>query len=160
MTTPFLAGRTILADDFVGVAVRSVASGTLAGTVDTAVYTPTRTSATTNPIGIAFQAPKSGKVMIHIHTKMRHSASATNVLLTSFQVRTGATIGSGTIIHPVNDELGIQHSGTTDEQMGTSYLLIGLTWGVDYNVELQYRRSGSNPMTVTSPSVHVVPVLA
>lgn len=107
------------------------------GTVTSGTYTGTRTG-TANVVGVTFKAPQSGVVRIDWASGIFNS-SAANYTLCSIEVRTGTTIGSGTIVLAASDNYALQASIATEIKIADWYMLSGLTPRADYNVRLMYR---------------------
>jgi len=128
------AGDVILAADF-PTAVSDLQSAN--GTTTSTTYTPTLTGATA--AGVAFVAPTSGKVLITNNARMVNSAA--NETYCGFTLRTGASVGSGTVVTAAADERSIIHVGTAIERQAVGYLVTGLTPGASYNVQQEFRVS-------------------
>lgn len=128
------------------------------GTVAQNTYTGTR-AGTTNVAGCAFTAPESGK--ISVQWAAGGSVSAAGFMLISFEIRTGATVGSGTVVWPASDNIQIQYTATSETSGSTFYPVTGLTPGADYNIRLMYRTITSSVTgTINRPRVAVSPMLA
>lgn len=91
--------------------------------------------------GVAFIAPPSGQVMV-MGRALAGTTTAGAYSFMDFEVKTGATIGSGTIVRAVNDVTSSVFQSSTASQQGTlapSDLVTGLTPGAQYNAALVYR---------------------
>lgn len=150
------AGAKIDAADFQNLAVLNHAPLD-SGTTTSATYTTTRTGGT-SPVGVAFTAPPSGKVKIHFAAGLLQSAA--NPALVTFQILSGAVIGSGTPASAANDSRALQSALLTEDQKGRTELVDGLTAGGSYNVSLVYRRLTSGTFTINRVSVTVDPCIA
>ncbi len=157
----FLAGQTLTAkmlNDAFGERKEHLPLDS--GTVNSVGYTTTRTGATVNPVGVAFVAPSSGKVTVHWHVSMRNTDTTVNgFCLAAPQIRQGATIDSGTLVHTVNDGVATQRpsqaTASKDEHFAGSHPFT-LTAGADYNVVLAFR-VGAGTGTFSRASVWVTP---
>lgn len=99
----------------------------------------TTTYAAGSPVvGTAFVAPPTGKVYITVGGRIQCQTSANTIYL-SFEVRTGATVGSGTVVLATDAGravgAGANATGFTFIRAESSkrYLLTGLTPGASYN---------------------------
>jgi hypothetical protein len=93
--------------------------------------------------GLAFTAPTSGRVIISIGGALTGSAADTFAMM-GFQVRTGAVVGSGTIVYAVNNNDVVSNEGGDDMSASKVTLVSGLTAGGSYNVQVLYKMlSGS-----------------
>jgi hypothetical protein len=97
--------------------------------------------------GTAFTAPPSGKVIITLTGEIEHQNNASHGELT-YEVRTGATVGSGSVFLAADYRRGIMAgnavtSGGEPVMAGSNrYLLSGLTPGSSYNARTMHRVSG------------------
>lgn len=89
-------------------------------------------------VAVAFTAPTSGRVMIFTTARMV-SSGATSGVLVAPETRTGATIGSGTVVETIGDGHGVSHYGSTFARIGASHIVSGLTPGDPYNTRLLHR---------------------
>lgn len=109
-----------------------------------------------------FVAPPSGKVKITWGSGIQ-SPSTDRFALVSFQVRSGSTIGSGTIVTAFDTTRVCQSYGVTLEQSFMNfYLQTGLTAGATYNIQLgfYYGPTSGGTAYFNRPKVMVEPVLA
>lgn len=93
--------------------------------------------------GAAFIAPPSGKVLVMGRALAGTSTAGAYVFL-DFEIKTGATIGSGSTARGPNDLTSSVFQSSTASQQGTlapSDLVTGLTPGAAYNAALVYRAS-------------------
>jgi hypothetical protein len=147
----FLAGEILLASQLNAQADVSDADATSRTTTSTA-YTTTLSPATI--CGKAFVAPPSGKVKIFWSVECSNSGAS--FTLTSPQVATGGTIGSGTPVLSADDARVVNVGGTSSERQGSATVCTGLTPGNTYNVAL-YHRVGSGTGTYLRREVIVSP---
>src|SRR5690606_18599192 len=73
--------------------------------------------------GIAFIAPPSGKVVFTVAGDLRMATTAQAIYL-AFQLRTGNTVGSGTIVEDANDNSALRFrigSATGDAAAGDGH---------------------------------------
>ncbi|MGW1039899.1 hypothetical protein [Streptomyces sp. NPDC002547] len=134
----------------------------LAGTITKALDTPpTVSNVQTTSVGtqsttftttgadcaVVFVAPTTGRVIIHTVARMQVSPSgSTGGAIIAPQTRTGATVGSGTIVEDAGDVNGASHYGDNFSSIGRPHLLTGLTPGAIYNTRLLMRLStGTTP---------------
>lgn len=135
----------------------------------TSTITITTTSYTGSGFGVSFTAPPSGVVRIDFydHLSVNPSANVTRSARSSIQVREGNILGSGTIVHPFDDDRPIfceigQLSGNNAGLGASSYYLIeGLVDGDIYNVEIGNRVNSAGSVTASSErrSIMVTPTL-
>lgn len=104
----------------------------------------TTTYAAGSPVvGTAFTAPPTGKVYITVGGRIQCQTTGNTIYL-SFEVRTGATVGSGTVVLATDAgravAAGGNATGFTFARVGGSkrYLLTGLTPGSSYNVRTMH----------------------
>lgn len=103
-----------------------------------------------------FTAPSSGAVLIHSGGRMINSSSTSGTLL-SPEVRTGDTIGAGTIVDAAGDNHGPANYGSTFMRFGISHPLTGLTPGNVYNARLLHRVSAGTG-SIAYRTLIVIPV--
>lgn len=129
---------------------------TAAGTTTSGTYTRTFTGATA--CSVVFTAPPSGKVLIMNNSQLDNSSTQTSLI--SWELRTGTTVGSGSVITGASDDRALRSIGTNEIQIGDSYLVTGLQPGADYNVEQQIRGSGGTTATFSRRRLIVQPCIA
>lgn len=105
-----------------------------AGTSTSGSFTATLTGGTA--AGVVFTTPTSGLVVILYNTLMQNSGA--NFTYFSPQIRTGSTIGSGTIVAAASDDTALTHHGTNALRYGGSQIMV-LTALTVYNVQLLHR---------------------
>lgn len=101
-----------------------------AGTTNSASYTATLTGGTT--CSVVFVAPPSGNVLIHNNCEPTAS-STTQAAYCSFEVRAGATPGSGTVFLAAATNHAVMGFGNLTTGKGRTKLVTGLTPGSTYN---------------------------
>lgn len=136
--------------------------------VDESTDLVTQTNTTFAPgspvCGTAFVAPPSGKVYITISGHMQGNATNSLAYL-SYEVRTGATVGTGTVVQaPITDKgigTGAVVAGLTQSRASQSRrnLQTGLTPGDTYNVRAMYLMAGTGSISVFSRELLIEPVL-
>jgi hypothetical protein len=131
------------------------------GSTTSTTYTATLTSSTTPQQ--AFVAPPSGKVLIHWSCYSTHTV-ANGFAYMSFEVRAGATLGSGTVFLAASDTNAIANrpsgAGSVDDaQYGSSKLVTGLTPGSSYNIQGMYKIVTAGTGTFINRRIIVQPVM-
>lgn len=112
---------------------------------------PTTTSATYVSIGtqcgMAFTAPASGAVMVDWFSELKTSVAG-NVAACTIEVRTGSTVGSGTLVVTASDALPLVRNDTDRDICSSAwYPVTGLTPGSVYNVRLMHRSDGTRTLS-------------
>lgn len=107
--------------------------------------------------GVSFVAPQSGKVEIHWAAELFNDTPPNNARV-SPAVRTGSTVGSGTVVLAASDARAVL--ATTVIRTGASMQVTGLTAGSTYNVSLEQRIFSGGTGTFLSREVNVVPLTA
>jgi len=107
--------------------------------------------------GIAFRASSSGNARFQWAAGMSHSVAA-GATLVSWELRIGATIGSGTIVIAADDDRAIENNGT-NRQYGSFYEITGLTPGLAYNLRLMYRTGAGATATIIRRRMSITPIL-
>lgn len=112
---------------------------------------PTTTSGTYVSIGTqcgkAFTAPASGAVLINWATELKTGTAAAVAACTP-EVRTGSTVGSGTVVYAASDSNPLaQNTNTNIATAAAITLVTGLTPGASYNARLMYRSNSSATLT-------------
>ena len=85
--------------------------------------------------------------------------STTNLSVMAFQIRTGGSIGSGTVFYAVNDEDAIGCRGTSEIQDGGTFPVEGLTPGATYNCQTLFRVNAASTGTYLRKHLTVAPVI-
>lgn len=134
----------------VPVAQSAAASGSVSTTSGTYV-------ALTNNPGVAFVAPPSGRVIVSFGSTLDGN-TATVFGMVTVQIRTGSTIGSGTIFTTASDDNAIGSEGDTATQYGRTLMISGLTSGANYNAQMLYKLfSGSGTAFFARRNIVVYP---
>lgn len=108
--------------------------------------------------GVAFTAPPSGRVIVHFASTFDNTLADTFGMM-AFQIRTGSTVGAGTVVIAANDNDSIGTAGTNDTSFGRTTLVTSLTAGSLYNVQALYKRFlGTGTSFFARRSILVVPV--
>lgn len=156
-----------IVSDFVHlIGVVSAHDGVLSSTMETLEVmgsTSTVSSASTTFValgsggsaGLAFTAPPSGKVLI-IHDTTIHNGTASNSAVSSFEVRTGDTIGSGTVVLAASDDRAVFNFDSLRVSASVARLVEGLTPGNAYNVRTLVR-CGAGTVQVSRAHLTLVP---
>lgn len=122
------------------IAHQQQASG-FVGSISSASYV----SASGDP-AITFTAPASGQVWVGIGAAIASAADSTG--RAAFDMWTGSTPGSGTLVHAASDSDSIAWQGATAWEAGRPPSLVtGLTAGSTYSVRMVYKRD-SGTVTV------------
>jgi hypothetical protein len=116
-------------------------NGTITGTT---AYTASL--ATSGIHGVVFVAPPSGKALL-LGRSVGGNSNAGSYAQMDFEVRTGSTIGSGTLVRSSNNNTAAVHQSATANAQGTlhinSLLRNFLTPGAVYNAYLTFATSNS-----------------
>lgn len=126
------------------------------GSTTSAVYTVIATV-----VGVAFVAPASGKVLISWRSGLDNTAADTKGVV-SWEIRTGAVVGAGTVIVAASDDRAIGLRGTDEVEIGASSLVAAgtLTPGSAYNAQLMYARQvGTGTSAFARGEIVVQPVV-
>ncbi|MGH3369308.1 MAG: hypothetical protein ACRDPR_04850 [Nocardioidaceae bacterium] len=131
-----LAGQLIRAADFAGFATAN-------DTTDVAEFDSTSYTLGTPTVGVAFTAPTSGNVLLTWGGRLNLNSSTAQRILLSAEVRTGSTVGSGSVIAASNDDWAIEIGQSTNDRLQASRVrpVTGLTAGTTYNVSLWHRNA-------------------
>lgn len=106
------------------------------GTTTSTTYTATLSGSTV--CGVAFVAPGSGSVRIDFCATQ--SAGTAVFTLSTFEVRTGAVVGSGTVAFaPTADDETLQNTTASAATSARHTIVTGLTPGSSYNVQMLHR---------------------
>lgn len=149
------AGQIVRAADFDGFATASDAT-------DVTNFNSTTYTLGTPTVGVAFAAPTSGTVLITWGGRLNLNTATAEVLLLSAEVRTGSTVGSGTVIAASDDDWAVEIGKTGADRLGASRSrpITGLTAGTTYNVAVRHRNfvSVASAGTVLFRNVTVIGV--
>ncbi|MGH9213653.1 MAG: hypothetical protein ACRD2C_23705 [Acidimicrobiales bacterium] len=143
-------GEEVQTAAVVGEEVQTNATPATVQNVQDVLYRATNTSygtAATEPgryvhCQVVFNAPESGRVLIHWSGALRNLANTeTTVAYLSPEVRAGGTAGSGTVVLPAHDGRTVRCNlvGVQTIRAGATHLLSGLTPGSTYNARLLHR---------------------
>lgn len=128
-------------------------------TADIVGFTNTTFASGSPVVGVSFTAPTTGRVMVMWHARFNPtSAVAAQV---GFALRTGAVVGSGTLIQDGLNEGCLESpnvsGGGGRVQGGTFYPLSGLTPGDTYNVVTCHRMVSAGTGTIFARYIAVTP---
>lgn len=139
----FTAGRRLRASELAALIPPATVTGT-----DTSVADGTTTSTTfvsslttTGTRGVVFTAGASGKAEVAWACNGRNNTAGQSTV-TSFEVRTGATIGSGTVVQASDENTACAMQSDSANQAlahAGSGVVTGLTPGATYNAYITYR---------------------
>jgi hypothetical protein len=127
-----LAGTTVLGAD---TPPTQADTQNTSGTTTSTTYTATLTGGTA--CGVAFTAPTSGRVLVINNSTITNSGA--NSTYCSYAVRTGGSIGSGTVFLAESDTNAAINQTTSAFRFGVSRVVEGLTAGSTYNVQQSFR---------------------
>jgi hypothetical protein len=123
---------------------------------DTASTTTSGTYVAGTTLGIAFTAPSTGAVLVH-HSASLGTPSGSDISA-SFEIRTGTTVGSGTLFYGPNDSDMVYCGGNMALDAGRTTLVTGLTAGNSYNARIMVRRiTGAGTVSYARRKIVVVP---
>lgn len=108
------------------------------GTTGSTSYTTTLSGGTA--CGFAVTAPPSGILRIFVTAQMSNNVA--NYCFSAPQVRTGGTIGSGTLVLGANDDEALCMNGTVAFRSSVARILPGLTPGAVYNIQMLHKVGG------------------
>jgi hypothetical protein len=141
-----------------GVTVDAADNSVTDGTTTSVTFTNTLT--TTGIRGVAFVAPTSGKVRVSVTCGGKNS-TINKYTLIDFEVRTGGTVGSGSVVRACDENTCSQVQSIAAGQVGqhsiAGRLVSGLTPGVTYNACIAYRVD-ANTGTINRRVITVEPV--
>jgi len=127
------------------------------GSTTSTSFTNSLTTTTTR--GVVFTAPASGTVLVSGGSSGRNSVGQFTFL--DFEVRSGSTIGSGTILRATDDNgsVGFQSDSTNQQGQLTfaNRVVSGLTPGATYHAVLAYRVNSTGAGTYNRRWINVVP---
>jgi hypothetical protein len=133
---------------------------------DEAAYSGTTWIPGSTPCAVAFTAPPSGAVIVHLKAYFQSNINDKGVFVDS-EIKTGATLGSGTVVSggTANSNDGLVLSGTVTSGVplkhnsGTFKLITGLTPGSSYNARVMYVTETGGNITMLYRQLVVVPQL-
>lgn len=153
-------------------AINGLAPAVVRSTTDETGFTNTTFDAGLTSVGVAFTAPPSGAVLIIMSAMMTQNIN-TQATLCSFEVKTGATVGSGTLTNTTGGTGGdaaansdraltvgraVNSGAVALLQADRSELYTGLTPGTSYNVRVMKCVDGGSG-TVLYRALKVLPQL-
>jgi hypothetical protein len=115
----------------------------------------TYTTADMAVCGATFVAPQSGKVQVHVASRIDNSGASS--CFVSFEVREGTSIGSGIVFLAASDQRALEHFQANQIMGGATFLVTGLTAGNDYNVQIMHRVSAGTG-TLENRSISIKPI--
>lgn len=116
----------------------------------------------TNPTGVVFTAPPSGRVMVTI-TSYFGQTTNTNEAIVSWALRTGGTIGSGTVVLGPSGQralvcgMAVNASAPARLQASRRSAITGLTPGSVYNVRIEFATSPAGGCAIFTREIIVEP---
>lgn len=154
----------LLAIDAKIATLNALAPAFVGSTTDEASFVNTSFAAGASPVGVAFTAPPSGQVVIHMSGIISQAINQQAVFL-SCEVKTGSTVGSGTLVGgAANSDRGITAGRAVNSgapvlmQAGRPVYYTGLTPGASYNVRMMHCVDGGSG-SVFLRELLVVPML-
>jgi hypothetical protein len=132
------------------------ASSIEAGSFNTASTTYSATLTGANVCGTAFIAPPSGTVLVLWQASILTAGSSG--CLISFELRDGASVGSGTIITATNDNEALDTRISSNTRPANFFRQASLTPGNSYNVRLMHRSLTAANSTILRRAVFVTPI--
>lgn len=147
-------------------AINGMSTASASSTTDEAASSSTTFVPGASPVGVVFVAPPSGDAYI-VFSSIFTSNIATFASFVSLEVKTGGTIGSGTLAGSAANSDRALICGRAVTAGGPALLgasrgvrYTGLTPGATYNARIMYCvDSASNSITVTYREVVVLPQL-
>ena len=135
------------------------------GSTSDEAFSSTTFVAGTVVVGPSFVAPASGKVLVHFAGYLASNVNGNAVLL-SFEMRTGGTVGSGTLVgsaangdRAVVGGKAVNSGASALVNAGNTALYTGLTPGATYNVRTMHATDPGNSSTAFYRQIMVVPHL-
>lgn len=145
------AGQRVRAVDFTDA---QVSVQTTSGTTTSTSYTATLTGGTA--CSCVFLAPSSGRVEIANVAQMSNSGST--FVYCAFEVRTGSSVGSGTVVFAASDDEALIVAGSNAFRFGLQRVLSGLTPGASYNVRQVFKVQSPGTGTYSRKVLAVKPL--
>lgn len=127
-----------------------------AGTTTSTTFTATLTGAGATTAGVAFVAPASGKVLVH--NTMALGASTVSYVFADFEVRTGGSVGSGSLIRSAVVATAMRNADGNYIRNTVSNLVTALTPGATYNVRQMFAINAGTTLNSLDRNIIVVPV--
>lgn len=116
----------------------------------------------TTPTGVVFTCPPSGRVMITISSYFGQTTNA-NEAIVSFSLRTGGTIGSGTVVVGASGTralvcgMAVNSGAPARLQASRRVAVTGLTPGSTYNVRIEFATSPAGACAIFTREIIVEP---
>lgn len=116
----------------------------------------------TNPTGVVFTCPPSGRVMVTISSYFGQTTN-TNEAIVSFAIRAGGTIGSGAVSVAASGNralvcgMAVNASAPARLQASRRVAVTGLTPGSVYNVRIEFATSPAGACAIFSREIIVEP---
>lgn len=151
------AGDIVYAADF------GTPAGDSEGTDETG-FTSTSYTAGATPCGVAFVAPTGGQVLILWGVRLECNTASPVRCHASISVRTGGTLGSGTVVSATDDNSSIETptdatgGSNTRIQASRHRRVTGLTPGDTYNVQIEHKMSAAGNGDIFYRDVDVFPI--
>jgi hypothetical protein len=124
---------------------------------DETAFTDTAYALGGTTVGQSFVAPTSGAVLVIWAARIQSNTAAVRGL-SSAEVRTGGTIGSGTVVSAAGDQSALETGAADRLQASRHRLVTGLTAGSTYNVSLWHKVSSAGNATIFDRDVAVYPL--
>lgn len=116
----------------------------------------------TNPTGVTFTCPPSGRVMITISSYFGQTTNG-NEAIVSMSLRTGSTIGSGTVVVGASGTralvcgMAVNSGAPARLQASRRIAVTGLTPGSAYNVRIEFATSPAGACAIFTREIIVEP---
>lgn len=110
---------------------------------DQLAVTATTANPSANNCKVDFLGPQSGQVWVGVHANFEMN-TAGQIIYIGFEVRTGTTAGSGTLIQAMDTDKSIANGATTRILCGDEWLVSALTSGSQYHARVMYLVTGGN----------------
>lgn len=155
-----VAGGTnpLIVDNLVGIDAAAMRTVFLDGDGSTVTTTSTtHTSMGTSAASGTFVAPASGIVEVTVASQLKSSVAGQSCIV-GFEIRTGATVGSGTGVQAFDDAKAVTSANTESIRTERTYQISGLVPGDTYNIRTRYRStSGSSTASAAWNSLIIRP---
>jgi hypothetical protein len=152
-------GRAALLATLMGSAVMRYT--TLSGTINSLSSSSygALLDSSSNSCGHSFVAPPSGIVVIKWGLNVSSGTTSSTVFVGT-AVKTGGTVGAGTLVSDVTDDEAFTCADTQRYPGQRERPVTGLTPGSTYNVRISWRNSGVTTSTANKPWIITEPKLA
>lgn len=112
-------------------------------------------------LGFAFKGPQSTKILVSVSGHIQTNTNSVGAYL-AYEIRAGAVVGSGTLIHTATTEdgIGIVVGTQPGRYRGSCTLLVPETFtaGGDFNIRCMHTLSAAGNMTVFARQLTLIPV--